>query len=91
LTIGLYKKPETRTEEQAIWFCLSFVIVLYAIMGLSTPILGNLVRYRIPALPFFFIALLLLSDLERLKLIVFEIINYEPRNNSNIGSDLRNR
>lgn len=91
LTIGLYKKPETRTKEQAIWFCLSFVIVLYAIMGLSTPILGNLVRYRIPALPFFFIALLLLSDLERLKLIVFEIINYEPRNNSNIGSDLRNR
>jgi len=91
LTIGLYKKPETRTKAQAIWFCLSFVLVLYAVMGLSTPILGNLVRYRIPALPFFFIALLLMSDLERLKRIVFEIIKYEPRNNSHIGSNLRNR
>lgn len=86
LTIGLYKKPDTREKQQIVWFCLSFVIVLYAIMGLSTPILGNLVRYRIPALPFYMIALLLLCDLHRLKLIVFEIFRYEPGNNSNIRS-----
>jgi hypothetical protein len=91
LTIGLYKKPETREKQQIVWFCLSFVIVLYAVMGLSTPILGNLVRYRIPTLPFYMIALLLLCDLERLKLIVFEIIRYEPGNNSNIRSNIGNR
>lgn len=80
LSIGLTKRPENRFNENAAWFCFSFVLVLYSIMGLSTPILGALVRYRMPALPFLFIGMLLITDTNRLKKIIFELINYEPTN-----------
>lgn len=80
LSIGLFKRPENRIAEDTAWFCFSFVLVLYTIMGLSTPILGALIRYRMPALPFLFIGMLLITDTNRLLKIIFELFNYEPRN-----------
>ncbi|MEX1188629.1 MAG: hypothetical protein WED33_05180 [Bacteroidia bacterium] len=91
LCIGLYRKPINRFHENAVWFSLSFVLVLYTIMGLSTPILGTLVRYRMPALQFLFIAMVLLSDTDRLIRIIQELFNYEPTDNTHHGSDFRNR
>lgn len=82
ICIGLFRKYQFKSDENVLWFCLSFVIVLFAIMGLSTPVLGTLVRYRMPGLPFLFIALFMLTDMDRLKKIFFEIINYEPENNT---------
>jgi len=48
-------------------FCLSFVVVLFTIIGLTVPIFGALVRYKVPGLPFLAIALLFLIDIESLK------------------------
>lgn len=48
-------------------FCLSFVFILFTIIGLLIPIFGALVRYKVPALPFLAIALLLLIDFNKLK------------------------
>lgn len=42
--------------------CFSFSFILFSVMGLTTPVLGALVRYRMPALPFLVIGLLLLID-----------------------------
>jgi len=39
-------------------FCLSFVLVLYILVGLSTPVIGGMVRYKMPALPFLWVSLL---------------------------------
>lgn len=39
-------------------FCLSFVVVLYTLVGLSTPVIGGMVRYKVPALPFLWVSLL---------------------------------
>lgn len=39
-------------------FCLSFVLVLYILVGLSTPVMGGMVRYKVPALPFLWASLL---------------------------------
>lgn len=39
-------------QKPLFWFSLSFVFVLFALIGLTTPILGALVRYKVPALPF---------------------------------------
>lgn len=47
-------------------FCLSFSVLLLLVIGLTTPVLGALVRYRIAAQPFLFIALLMLIDREKL-------------------------
>ncbi len=48
-------------------FCLSFVLVVYLLTGFTTPVLGSIVRYRIPAMPFLVIAGLLLLQKESLQ------------------------
>lgn len=65
-----------RIKKNAIFllFSLSFVIFLFAISGLITPVLGALVRYRVPALPFLIISLLMLINLKRLKKFIFNIL-----------------
>lgn len=50
-----------------VWFCLSFIAILFILTGLTTPVLGALVRYKMPALPFIGIAVLLLASDERLQ------------------------
>ncbi len=75
LAIGLYKPQVDPVKRAAGLFCISFVFVLYAIIGLSTPILGTLVRFRMPALPFLFIAFLLFSDIPRLIAIKNELLH----------------
>jgi len=47
------------------FFCIGFVLMLYALIGMITPILGAVVRYKIPALPFLLIIFLVLFDQER--------------------------
>ena len=43
-------------------FCLSFVLILFSLIGLTTPVLGALVRYRIPGIPFLMIGFALMAD-----------------------------
>jgi len=73
LSIGLYQPVQDKDKRAVVWFCLSFVFMLFSLTGLSTPVLGTLVRYRMPGLPFLGIALLLISDTDRLVRIVREI------------------
>lgn len=42
-------------------FCITFVLVLYVLSGIATPVVGALVRYKVPAMPFLVIALLLVA------------------------------
>jgi hypothetical protein len=53
-------------------FLLMFVLIVYSLIGLTTPVLGTLVRYRVPALPFFMMLCFLMIDYERLKRIINE-------------------
>jgi hypothetical protein len=43
-------------------FCLSFVVILFCLIGLTTPVLGALVRYRLPGIPFLIIGIALMAD-----------------------------
>lgn len=52
-------------HERVFWFCIFFALILAAIIGLSTPVLGAIVRYRTPFLPFLFIALFLIIDFNK--------------------------
>lgn len=72
LCVGLYVPVKDGEKRAVVWFCLCFTLVLYTIMGLATPILGTLVRYRMPALPFLFTAMVLLTDVNRLARIFRE-------------------
>lgn len=50
-----------------ILFCLSFVVSLYLIIGLTVPNFGAIVRYKVPAIPFLLIAIVSLIDLKKIK------------------------
>jgi hypothetical protein len=50
-----------------LWFSLLFVLVLFTLSGLTTPVLGALVRYKTPALPFLGVAIIYLTDFEKIR------------------------
>lgn len=72
-----YRKQDSPGKLGFLWFCISFVLVLYSITGITTPILGTLVRYRMPALPFFVLAILMMTDLKRMVQTVKKLYGYE--------------
>jgi len=60
-----YYRTKADGMEYAL-FCLSFVFILFAITGLTTPVMGALVRYKAPGLPFLVLSLLFFLDEEKL-------------------------
>lgn len=54
-------------NKNILWFSATFVLLLYAIIGVTTPVAGALVRYKVPALPFVIVILMFL--LQHLRLI----------------------
>lgn len=46
---------------------ISFVIILNSMIGMTTPVLGALVRYKLPSLPFMLLIITLITDIEKLK------------------------
>jgi hypothetical protein len=65
LAIAYFKKPDNLTRT-FVWAALTFVLFLYGIAGITTPNLGALVRYKMPAMPFLFFALYACIDNKRL-------------------------
>jgi hypothetical protein len=49
------------------YFFIMYALGLMTIIGMVTPIIGSLVRYKIPALPFFLMFFLLFLDMDKLK------------------------
>lgn len=56
-----FRKPGTE-KKTWLWLCLSFVVFLALIIGWTTPIMGAVVRYKLPLLPFLFFILFFISD-----------------------------
>ena len=48
--------------KNALWNCLFFVTMLFIISGIGTPVLGALVRYKVPGLLFLIISINLIYD-----------------------------
>jgi hypothetical protein len=46
-------------------FSLFFVIITFTLIGLTTPVFGAIVRYKIPALPFLIIIFIMIFDKEK--------------------------
>ncbi len=67
MMIYFYQKPLI-ANQRIIIFSLLFVFTLYTLVGLTTPVLGAAVRYKVPALPFLLISIFLLCDFAKLKL-----------------------
>ena len=61
-TVLIQKVKNPIRSSNFVLFCFLFTFFLYAIIGISTPILGALVRYKIPAMPFLLIGILSLLN-----------------------------
>ena len=69
-TTFVYRKALKVKEWDFVIFCLSFCIILYTVIGLTTPITGAIVRYKIPAIPFLMMAVFMLMDFDKIPIRV---------------------
>jgi hypothetical protein len=60
-----FKKPN-REEQYFIIFALVFIIYLAVMIGLVTPILGAIIRYKLPLMPFILMVIFTFTDTEKL-------------------------
>lgn len=65
LAIFFFKKPD-KENLPLVFFSTFFVLLLALMIGLVVPVLGAIVRYKVPLLPFLYIVLILLIDKEKL-------------------------
>lgn len=65
-----YGRKVGEKEWKFVIFCLTFSVILFLIIGLTTPILGAIVRYKIPAIPFLVIASLIFLDPRKLPAVI---------------------
>lgn len=64
-----FKKPDKKVVPLLLT-SLFFVFTLSVLIGLLTPVLGAIVRHRVPIMPFYAISLLLLTDIGKIKNIL---------------------
>lgn len=60
------KMNRSNIDLPLVLFCLCFAITLALVIGWTTPVIGAIVRYRVPLLPFVMIAALLVADPNKL-------------------------
>lgn len=65
VTLFYFKKPQG-PKLQLLAFCFSFFIVNYVLIGVTVPIIGALVRYKIFGLLFYLILLICCIDLNKI-------------------------
>jgi len=66
-----YRKPAGK-RLWLVFFCFSFAILNYIVIGITVPIIGAIVHYRIVAIPFLTLGVFLMIDLEKLKASVID-------------------
>ncbi len=63
ILFGSYKQ----SNKAILFFCLSSFVFLFLLVGYTTPVMGAIVRYKTPALPFLFVFQLILINKEKIK------------------------
>lgn len=71
LSALFFNLKKVKNNLLIILFIASFVITLFILVGMTTPVLGALVRYKVPALPFLFMLFLFFIDFEKIKKMLF--------------------
>jgi hypothetical protein len=61
-----FRKRWAHMDAASLLFALSFILLLALLIGWTVPVVGALVRYRVPLLPFIAFASLLVLDPQRL-------------------------
>ena len=64
-------KIKDRVDKNLLLFCITLIITSFILIGLTTTVMGAIVRYRIPFIPFLLLVPLLYLDEDRIKKIPF--------------------
>lgn len=56
-----------------VFISISFVFILFSLCGITTPVLGALVRYKLPGMLFIMATMIIVVDAEKLKKALFKI------------------
>ena len=75
LLLLYFKRPEGDKFWIAL-FCFFFSVLNYLVIGITIPIFGAIVLYRIVAMPFLLLSVLLFSDLDKLKSHLFQLHSF---------------
>jgi hypothetical protein len=67
-------------SDSAIFFCFVFAIVFAFFVGSTTLNFGTLVRYKVPCMPFYIIALVLMLEYRKKRIAARQIRNAEAEN-----------
>ncbi len=62
----VYSKPKDHIQWNKVFASLFFVLAVYYLIGVSTPVLGAIVRYKVPVLPFVLYVCCLIADWEKI-------------------------
>ncbi|MCC7502380.1 MAG: hypothetical protein IT229_07605 [Flavobacteriales bacterium] len=62
----MHRKAWQQVDKVFLLYCISFCVLLALVIGWTTPVMGAVVRYRVPLLPFLLFAALAVTDEERL-------------------------
>ena len=61
-----WRRAWSEVDKPLLYFCLGYCILLALVIGWTTPVIGALVRYRVPLLPFLLLACMCLADPKRI-------------------------
>ncbi len=66
ILICILYSSKNSTNRNLVYFCFSIAIPLLILVGLTTPVMGALVRYKVPAMPFLLTGFLIILNKEKL-------------------------
>jgi hypothetical protein len=66
LAVALYDKTAIAKKE-VLLFCFTFSITIFLLIGITTPVIGSIIRYRTIGLLFFVSVLFVMIDINRIR------------------------
>ena len=73
LKVGIWRTIKQIFKNPDVFFCIIFSLIFAFFVGFATANFGSMIRYKIPMMPFYFVALVLLIDKSKRK---FKIIKW---------------
>lgn len=65
----LWKPDYLHADKKLLWFCISIVVMSFILVGITTTVMGAIVRYKVPFIPFLLMIPLLYLNPEKLKTV----------------------
>lgn len=79
ISLLFFSKKDLKINSGLLYFCISFSSILFIVTGLTTPVIGAIVRYKVPALPFFVIIFVILINNLKFKELINKYLPVKKR------------